>query len=112
MHEEEVLGKAYDARLMRRLLLYLRPYWRSALVALAAILAHAALQLVPPYLTQQAIDTAIPARDFGLFVSRTRRETPPPSCPKSPSASLQPPPTLVPASTASESPFKSPIASR
>ena len=25
-HEEEVLGKAYDARLMRRLLGYLRPH--------------------------------------------------------------------------------------
>jgi ATP-binding cassette subfamily B protein len=64
MHEDEVLGKAYDARLMRRLLQYLRPYWRAALVALAAILAHAALQLVPPYLTRQAIDVAIPAADY------------------------------------------------
>ncbi len=26
IHEEEVLGKAYDARLMKRLLAYLRPY--------------------------------------------------------------------------------------
>ncbi len=26
IHEEEVLGKAYDSRLMRRLLGYLRPY--------------------------------------------------------------------------------------
>ena len=40
--EDEVLGKAYDARLMRRLLGYLRPYWRAVLVALA----HAAQLLV------------------------------------------------------------------
>ena len=33
MHEEEVLGKAYDARLMRRLLVYLRPHWRAVLTA-------------------------------------------------------------------------------
>ena len=59
MHEEEVLGKAYDARLMRRLLLYLRPYWRSVLLALVAILASAAVQLLPPWLTLQVIDVYI-----------------------------------------------------
>jgi ATP-binding cassette subfamily B multidrug efflux pump len=63
MHEEDVLGKAYDARLMRRLLRYLRPYRRSVLIALAAILASAALQLVPPWLTLRVIDHHIPARD-------------------------------------------------
>jgi ATP-binding cassette subfamily B protein len=67
MHEEEILGKAYDGRLMRRLLLYLRPHWRSAVFALVAILAHAALQLVPPYLTRQAIDSAIPGRDYAYL---------------------------------------------
>ena len=30
-HEEDVLGKAYDARLMRRLLGYLRPYRRQTI---------------------------------------------------------------------------------
>lgn len=58
---EDVLGKAYDARLMRRLLGYLRPYWRAVLVALLALVAGAALQLVPPWLTKQVIDTYIPA---------------------------------------------------
>jgi ATP-binding cassette subfamily B protein len=66
MHsEDEVLGKAYDARLMRRLLRYLRPYWRAVLVSLVAILSHAALQLVPPWLTLQVIDVYIPAADGG-----------------------------------------------
>ena len=64
-----MLGKAYDTRLMRRLLIYLRPYWRPVLIALTAILAGAALQLVPPWLTLQVIDVHIPARDVnGLRV--------------------------------------------
>jgi ATP-binding cassette subfamily B protein len=64
MHsDDEILGKAYDARLMRRLLRYLRPYWRAVIVSLLAILSHAALQLVPPWLTLQVIDVYIPARD-------------------------------------------------
>lgn len=62
-HEEEVLGKAYDARLMRRLLSYLRPHWRAVLLALGAILAASALQLLPPWLTLQVIDVYIPAGD-------------------------------------------------
>jgi ATP-binding cassette subfamily B protein len=63
-HDEEVLGKAYDARLMRRLLSYLRPYWRQVSLALATILGYASLQLVPPWLTQQVVDVHIPAADW------------------------------------------------
>jgi ATP-binding cassette subfamily B multidrug efflux pump len=59
MHEEEVLGKAYDARLMRRLLTYLWPYRWQALLALVSIMLHSALQLAPPYLTKVAIDDYI-----------------------------------------------------
>jgi ATP-binding cassette subfamily B protein len=58
-HDEEVLGKAYDARLMRRLLMYLRPYWRQVLLALLAILAGAAGQLAQPYIIKTAIDQHI-----------------------------------------------------
>ena len=63
-HEEDVLGKAYDARLMRRLLTYLRPYRGQVAVALAAIIAHSLLQLAPPYLTKVVIDEYIPAGDL------------------------------------------------
>jgi ATP-binding cassette, subfamily B, multidrug efflux pump len=59
LHEEDVLGKAYDARLMRRLLGYLWPYKGQALLALAAIITHSVLQLAPPYLTKLAIDEHI-----------------------------------------------------
>ena len=55
-HEEEILGKAYDSRLMRRLLAYLRPYWRVALFALLAILLFGILQAVPPYLLKVEVD--------------------------------------------------------
>ena len=64
MHEEEVLGKAYDARLMRRLLGYLRPYHTQVAFAVAAIIGHSLLELAPPYLTKVVIDEYIPAGDL------------------------------------------------
>jgi ATP-binding cassette subfamily B multidrug efflux pump len=64
MHEEDVLGKAYDGRLMRRLLGYLRPYRRAVVIAVAAIIGHSCLELAPPYLTKIVIDEYIPARDL------------------------------------------------
>ena len=64
MQEEEVLGKAYDARLMRRLLGYLRPYGRQVAVALAAIISGSVLQLAQPYLMKLAIDRYIATGDL------------------------------------------------
>jgi len=55
-HDEEVLGKAYDARLMRRLLVYLRPYWFVTLLALLAILLYGLLQAAPPYFLKVLVD--------------------------------------------------------
>jgi ATP-binding cassette, subfamily B, multidrug efflux pump len=55
-HEEEILGKAYDARLMRRLLTYVRPYrWMTA-GSVALILLSSAFQLMGPLATAVAID--------------------------------------------------------
>jgi ATP-binding cassette subfamily B protein len=62
--DDDVIGKAYDSRLMRRLLGYLRPYWRAVLVALGAIITHSVLQLAPPYLTKRAIDEHIARGDM------------------------------------------------
>ncbi len=54
--EEEVLGKAYDSRLMKRLLTYLRPYkWQTA-IALASILLKVGADVLGPYLTQVVVD--------------------------------------------------------
>ena len=63
-HEEEILGKAYDARLMRRLVGYLWPYRAQVALAVTAIVGHSVLQLAPPYLTKVVIDRYIPARDL------------------------------------------------
>src|SRR5437868_13002758 len=56
IHEEEVLGKAYDSRLMKRLLKYLRPYTWQVALALAAIVLKAGADVLGPYLTKVAID--------------------------------------------------------
>ncbi len=62
--DDEVLGKAYDARLMRRLLTYLWPYRLAVVWALVTIIAHAGLQLVQPYLMKVAIDRHIATGDL------------------------------------------------
>ncbi len=55
-HEEEVLGKAYDSRLMRRLLTYLAPYRLTVSLAAVALILYSLLQVVGPFLTKIAID--------------------------------------------------------
>ena len=54
--EEEVLGKAYDSGLMRRLLRYLRPYTWQVVIALVSIVMKAAADVIGPLLTLVAID--------------------------------------------------------
>jgi ATP-binding cassette subfamily B protein len=62
--DDEVLGKAYDARLMRRLLQYLWPYWRQVLLAFVTIIVSAVASLVQPYLIKVAIDRYITQRQL------------------------------------------------
>jgi ATP-binding cassette, subfamily B, multidrug efflux pump len=62
--QEEVLGKAYDARLMRRLLAYIKPYRRSACLAILCLFAGSVLSIVQPYLTKIAIDRYIRDNNF------------------------------------------------
>jgi ATP-binding cassette subfamily B multidrug efflux pump len=54
--EDDVIGKAYDGRLMRRLIKYLYPYKWQACVSLVAILIKAASDVLGPYLTKVAVD--------------------------------------------------------
>jgi ATP-binding cassette subfamily B protein len=61
--EEEILGKAYDARLMARILRYLRPYWKLLAVAFSFLLLYTGTQLLGPYITKIAIDRYIMNRD-------------------------------------------------
>ncbi len=67
MEQDEVFEKNYDARLLRRLLVYLRPYRWLTILAVLLLLCGAGLALVGPLLTQRALDVAIPARDTGLL---------------------------------------------
>ncbi len=62
-HEEEALGKAYDARLMRRFLAYVRPHWPLALLSLACIFARIGMDLVGPLILRGAVDGPVARRD-------------------------------------------------
>ena len=66
--EDDALGKAYDARLVRRLLAYVRPYAALVGAALGCIAVAAGMQLAGPLLTRWVIDEALPARDPALVV--------------------------------------------
>jgi ATP-binding cassette subfamily B multidrug efflux pump len=70
MHEEEVLGKAYDGRLMSRLLKYLRPYrWYVGAGIVFSILVSA-MEAVRPYFVKVAVDQNIAHGDVhGLLIT-------------------------------------------
>ena len=64
--EEEVLGKAYDSRLMRRLLTYLRPYRWQVVVAIVSIIFKSFCDVLGPYLVKVAVDRYLaPAKGTG-----------------------------------------------
>ena len=66
-HDDEPAGKAYDHRLMRRLLGYLRPYRTEVAAAVAVVLVDAVMQLAGPWLTMQAVDNGIRHHDLGYL---------------------------------------------
>ncbi len=57
--EDEILGKAYDSRLVRRLWAFVRPYHRLVWVTLLVALISVGNDLLAPYITQVAIDRYI-----------------------------------------------------
>jgi ATP-binding cassette subfamily B protein len=59
MHEDEILGKAYDRQLLARFLGYLRPYRGMALCSLLLLPLIAATKLAQPYILKIAIDNHI-----------------------------------------------------
>jgi len=70
MHEEEILGKAYDGALMRRLLTYLRPYKRHVVAGIVMSVAVSAMEAVRPYFTKIAVDVNIAEGDrHGLLMT-------------------------------------------
>src|SRR6476620_6663279 len=54
--EEEVQGKLYDWRLGRRLMRYMKPYWRVAVFSLFLVLLNSIFQVIVPLLTKTAVD--------------------------------------------------------
>ncbi|MGB7069831.1 MAG: ABC transporter ATP-binding protein [Pyrinomonadaceae bacterium] len=80
-HEEEEIGKTYDLHIARRLLRYLRPYWRLVVVALVLTLVTNILISTQPYFTKVAVDDFITPKStdgvwlfallfFGVFLFR------------------------------------------
>lgn len=65
--DDERTGRAFDRRLARRLLAAARPYRGLTVGAVLVLLVAGALQLVPPMLTRQVIDVAVPAGDAGAL---------------------------------------------
>src|SRR6266704_2524395 len=68
--EEEVLGIAYDSRLMRRLLTYLRPYRWQVGVAIVSIILKSFADVLGPYLVKVAVDrylAPVPGSASGLW---------------------------------------------
>ncbi len=67
--EEEILGKAYDSKLMKRLLGYVKPYRHFVIFAILLNIVVAALGPIRPYLTKIAVDDYIANSDYnGLFI--------------------------------------------
>lgn len=69
--QDEALERPYDAALLRRLLRYALPYRRDVALAVLLLMAGGLLALVGPWLTQRALDVAIPRRDGGMLVLLT-----------------------------------------
>ena len=66
VHEDDILGKVYDSRLIRRLSVYVRPYGSLVAAALGCLMLDGLMQLVGPLMTQQVIDVGLPVRDLSL----------------------------------------------
>jgi ATP-binding cassette, subfamily B, multidrug efflux pump len=70
-HEDDVLGKAYDRKLMRRLLVYTRPYRPLMYGAFALLCVEGGIQVVGPLLTRRVIDVAVPTHNMHIVVVAT-----------------------------------------
>lgn len=80
-HEEDPIGKTYDLAVARRLLRYVRPYWKLGVAALVLTFASNILLSLQPYFTKVAVDDFIVPKNedgiwlfalafFGLFLFR------------------------------------------
>jgi ABC-type multidrug transport system fused ATPase/permease subunit len=56
MHEEEALGRAYDARQLARLWPYIRPYWRFVALTLLVVVPMFAVEAAPAWIIKAGLD--------------------------------------------------------
>ncbi|MBM4172006.1 MAG: ABC transporter ATP-binding protein, partial [Ignavibacteria bacterium] len=67
--DDEILGKAYDSKLMKRLLQYVKPYKKYVLLAILLNILVAALGPLRPYLGKIAVDDYIANKNYeGLII--------------------------------------------
>jgi ATP-binding cassette, subfamily B, multidrug efflux pump len=67
--EEEKIGKTYDLKVTLRLLRYLKPYWKTVVIALVMTLALNILGSFQPWFTKHAVDDFItPKQTEGLWI--------------------------------------------
>src|SRR6187397_2541150 len=59
--EEEVFGKAYDPRIIRRIWSFVRPYQSRIFISVAAVLVFTLTQLAIPLVIRYAIDNGMMA---------------------------------------------------
>jgi len=64
IHEEESLGKVFEPKLIKRLLVFIKPYWLLVSLSIFMLIIIAVLEQIGPYLTKVAIDTHIKQKDF------------------------------------------------
>ncbi|MCA0030102.1 ABC transporter ATP-binding protein [Mesorhizobium sp. B263B2A] len=71
--EEEVFGKAYDPRIIRRIWSFVRPYRGRIFISVAAVLVFTLTQLAIPLVIRYAIDHGMAAGrlDHSLMISAT-----------------------------------------
>ncbi len=71
IQDDDILGKAYDANLMRRLIKYLSPYkWQVAFAIFLSLLVSG-LEAVRPYFTKIAVDVNIAQGDSAGLLQTT-----------------------------------------
>jgi ATP-binding cassette, subfamily B, multidrug efflux pump len=70
-HEDDILGKAYDRKLMGRLLVYTRPYRALMYGAFALLCVEGGIQVVGPLLTRRVIDVAVPTHNLHIVIVST-----------------------------------------
>lgn len=64
IHEDEIMGKAYDGRLMKRLMRYALPYKKTMLLSVILLLSGQFCHAIRPQIIQGAIDNAIIVGDM------------------------------------------------